>query len=154
MVVLRFPVRHRRYWRLAHIDEASAYAPDAREHACAVCATRNITHVLLGEQVMVRTADGSGWQIVGPTIGEPGYVRGFICQPCLIQQRRAWRRDAARARQARHRAIVHCASCGQAFAPSRSNSQYCSNARRQRAYRTRLRDRAHTGPRIPLRNEG
>jgi predicted nucleic acid-binding Zn ribbon protein len=43
----------------------------------------------------------------------------------------------AKERRTENRAAYHCEFCGEIFVPTRTDSRFCSNACRQRAYRER-----------------
>jgi hypothetical protein len=57
----------------------------------------------------------------------------YLCRDCRLE------REAREARECRRlrRTDTLCSTCGASFTPSRLDGRYCSNACRQRAYRSR-----------------
>jgi hypothetical protein len=126
---------------------------------CAYC-----EHVFRPDEPVWRTRSGNVSRFIKPACDDcryhaSDYERASPCEGCrrpvYLQKSCGWlstccckrchsraRLAEARTRRRRARGTRACKTCGKFFKPTRTDSMFCSNACRQRAYRKRVTDNA------------
>lgn len=159
MAVIRFyeggpgDAEPKRIWPLAD-GEAAAYYPNPADDCCHVCrkAGQHVPAVAVALKVKMFESEAERIRYGAPGPGALRRAAGRYLPTALLCQRHADEyRKALRNRRARWlREVMRseysdgnaCAQCGDRFMPKRSDSRYCSDACRVKAYRQRKKAQA------------